>query len=189
MGNKLTIWTKSFLQVEVDKGESWDLRVYMDVINSLETGCKRAVEIMRESLTQERVKQATDLIQSEVQHLLKVMSNVGKNPKVSTQSKLNFICLGKTKKSDEIILPSYRQMKLTKFFKKPKSVKRKLVISSSESEEISGKMDDKNGDDSPLEDCPSLEDDSMDQVENGTILASGPMKPPSPPSPPPTNVS
>ena len=161
------------------------MRVYSDVINSLESGCKRAVDILRENASKESVKQATDLIQSELQHLLKITSNIDKNPKVSIQTKLNFVSLGKTKRSKETILPVYRQSKLTEFFQKPKSVKRKLVVSS-DSEEVSEKTNEKDGDDSPFEECPSLDNDSMSQAENETVLASGPMKPP---SPPPANVS
>ena len=156
------------------------MRVYADVISSLESGCKRAVEILRESASKESVKQATDLIQSELQHLLKITSNIDKNPKVSIQTKLSFVCLGKTKRSKETILPTYKQSKLTEFFQKPKLVKRKLIISS-DSEEVSEKTSVNNGDDSPFEDCPSLDNDSMGQVENETVLAAGPMKPPSPP--------
>ena len=158
----------------------------MDIVDSLETGCKRAVEILRENASGDGVKQATDLIQSELQHLLKVTSSIDKNPvaKVSKQTKLDFVCLGKTKKSDEIILPVYIQRKMTEFFQKSKSVKRKLIISS-DSEGVSEKITDKEDDESPLDECPSLGDESS-HVENETVLASGPMNPPSPPT---TNVS
>ena len=163
-------------------GECWDLRVYLDVVNSLENGCKRAIEILREGSSRGNVKTACDLISSEIQHLTKVVGNFDKNPKVSYQSKLPFICLGKTKRSNETILPNYRQLKVTEFLQKPKSVKRKLVISSDS--EVTAGNSEKDGNESPLDECPDLEDGSpadngmsVDQEQDETILAAGPKNP------------
>ena len=109
----------------------------------------------------------------------KVVSAFGKNPKVSIQLKLPFVSLGKTKRSKEEKFVNYKQLKLTEMFQKPKKVKRKLVISSSEeSEDVSEKISTKDDEDSPLEDCPSLDEEaSMDQNNSDTVLAAGPEGP------------
>ena len=145
----------------------------------MENSCKRAVEILREGNSAESVRQALDLIESETSHLKKVTKSFGKNPKVSGQSRLNFRRLGRTKKSKISPKIKYRQLKINEIFKKSK-LSRKLVISStSDSESISVKASENEEDESPLEDCPSVgdsqnEEESLDQDEAETVLASGP---------------
>ena len=146
--------------------------MFLNLVDTLEVGCKRAIDILKEKPSKDGVKQASDLIQSELNHLVKVTSNFGKNPKVSGQSKLIFRRLGKTKRSKEILIKKLRQSKMTEYFQKPKVVKRKLVISS-DSEDVSGKESERGGLNSPVNDGASVAE-SMDQDEGETVLASGP---------------
>ena len=144
-------------------------------MDSLETSCRRAVEILREGSSQNSVDQAVNLITSETRHLQRVTSNFGKTPKVSGQTKLNFLRLGKTKKSKVSPKLKYKQLKIDDIFQKPKKLKRKLTISS-DSETVSAVTSDGEAEELPAV-VPALgssNDESLNQKEDDTILAAGP---------------
>ena len=118
---------------------NWDARVYNSLVNSLENKAKKAIELLRLRMDMGTVTEATDLLDTEVQHLKTVVKNWmdPKKPKVKGQLFLKTRRLGKTKKSSETKLKCFRQLKIT-LFQKPKG--RKLCISSDESEDLLEKV-------------------------------------------------
>ena len=119
---------------------NWDQKVYASLVSSLEKKSAKAIELLKLRSDVATVKEATDLLQTELNHFNFVVNNweIKKKSAVRGQKLLQFRIIGKTKKSKSQKLKKFSQPKIHMFFEaekaKKKQVRRKLTISSDESD-------------------------------------------------------
>ena len=106
------------------------------MVSSLEKKSAKAIELLKLRSDVATVKEATDLLQTELNHFNFVVDNweIKAKSAVRNQTFLQFRVIGRTKKSKPQKVKAFSQQKIQKFFeaKKKKQVRRKLTISSDE---------------------------------------------------------
>ena len=168
---------------------NWDQKVYASLVSSLEKKSAKAIELLKLRADIETVNEATDLLQTELNHFNFVVKNweIRAKSAVRTQTVLKFRVIGRTKKSKSQELKKFSQRKIHSYFEASKAskkqVRRKLTISSDESDvqeriqalgdpetEISMPTNARQGDDlegvRPVSESPLTSDSENDSAPN-----------------------